>query len=103
MYYNVRTSEGDAMSQTASSNINIRVSSRIRSLIDEAARVLGQNRSEFVLDVAEARAKEVLLDRTHFELSASEHKRFVEALDQPLPRESAAALKRLLERKAPWE
>ena len=91
------------MSQTASSNINIRVSQRTRALIDKAAEVLGQNRSEFVLDVAQQRAKEVLLDRSHFELRASEHKRFVELLDRPLPRESAAALRRLLERKAPWE
>ena len=91
------------MSQTASSNINIRVSQRTRALIDKAAKALGQNRSEFVLDVAEERAKEVLLDRAHFELPASDHKRFVEALDRPLPKDSAAALKRLLERRAPWE
>lgn len=91
------------MAQAASSNINIRVSQRTRALIDKAAKVLGRNRSEFVLDVAEDRAKEVLLDRTHFELSASDHKRFVEVLDRPLPKESAAALKRLLERRAPWE
>lgn len=91
------------MSQTASSNVNIRVSQRTRALIDKAAKVLGRNRSEFVLGVAEERAREVLLDRTHFELSVSAHKRFVEALDRPLPKESAAALKRLQERKAPWE
>lgn len=91
------------MSQTASSNINIRVSQRTRALIDKAAKVLGRNRSEFVLDVAEERAKEVLLDRTHFELSAGAHKRFVDTLERPLRKESAAALKRLLDRKTPWE
>jgi uncharacterized protein (DUF1778 family) len=91
------------MSQTASSNINIRVSRRTRALIDKAAKALGRNRSEFVLDVAEERAKEVLLDRANFELPASDHKRFVEALDRPLPKASAAALKRLLKRRAPWE
>lgn len=91
------------MTQTASSNINIRVSRRTRALIDKAAKALGRNRSEFVLAVAEERAREVVLDRTHFELTASDHKRFVAALDKPLPKDSAAALKRLLARQAPWE
>jgi len=103
VYYNVRTHGETDMSQTASSNINIRVSQRTRALIDKAAKALGRNRSEFVLDVAAERAQEVLLDRTNFELTASDHKRFVAALDRPLPKESAAALKRLLERQAPWE
>ena len=40
-------------------NINIRVSRRTRALIDKAAKALGRNRSEFVLDVAEERAQEV--------------------------------------------
>lgn len=91
------------MSATADSTINIRAPKGARALIDKAARVLGRNRSEFMLEVAQERAREVLLDRTHFELSASRHKRFVDALDKPLSKGSAAALKRLLERKAPWE
>lgn len=91
------------MGTTATCNINIRVSKQTRALIDKAAEVLGRNRSEFVLDVAQERAKEVLLDRTQFELNASEHKRFTEMLDAPLPKKSADALKRLFDRKAPWE
>ena len=90
------------MGTTANSTINIRVPKSARALIDKAAKVLGRNRSEFVLEVAQERAREVLLDRTHFELSEAQHKRFADGLDRPLPRESAAALKRLLERKAPW-
>lgn len=91
------------MGETATSNINIRVPKRTRTLIDKAAKVLGRNRSEFVLDVAQERAKEVLLDRAHFELSESEYRRFVEILDKPVPKASSEALRRLLARKAPWE
>jgi len=91
------------MAATATSNINIRVPKPTRALIDKAARALGRNRSEFVLEVARERAMEVLLDRTQFDLTAGEHKRFMAILDRPLPKESAQALKRLLERKAPWE
>ncbi|HXG28266.1 MAG TPA: DUF1778 domain-containing protein [Nevskiales bacterium] len=91
------------MGATATSNINIRLPKQTRALIDKAAKALGRNRSEFVLDVARERAIEVLLDRAQFELTANEHRRFMEILDRPLPKESAAALKRLLDRKAPWE
>ena len=91
------------MSTTANSTNNIRAPKSARALIDKAARVLGRNRSEFVLEVAQERAREVLLDRTHFTLSEAQHKRFVNVLEKPLPKASAAALKRLLGRKAPWE
>ena len=91
------------MSTTADSTINIRAPKSARTLIDKAAKVLGRNRSEFVLEVAQERAREVLLDRTHFALSEDKHRRFVRALDKPLPKQAAAALKRMLARKAPWE
>jgi uncharacterized protein (DUF1778 family) len=91
------------MSARATTNINIRASESTRTLIDRAARVLGRNRSEFVLEVVQERAREVLLDQTRFELTAAQHKRFIQILDEPLPKESQAALKRLLTRKPPWE
>lgn len=50
------------MGTTATCNINIRVSKHTRALIDKAAEVLGRNRSEFVLDVVQERATQVLLD-----------------------------------------
>ncbi len=49
------------------------------------------------------RAREVLVDQTRFELSDAQHKRFMHILDEPLPKESQAALKRLLTRKPSWE
>lgn len=91
------------MSAQATTNINIRASKSTRTLIDRAAKALGRNRSEFVLEVAEERAREVLLDQTRFELSEVQHKRFIQILDEPLPKEAQAALKRLLARKPPWE
>jgi len=91
------------MSAQATTNINIRAQQSTRTLIDRAAKVLGRNRSEFVLEAAQERAREVLLDQTRFELDATRHKRFIEILDAPLSKDSQTALKRLLARKAPWE
>lgn len=91
------------MNATADTNINIRTTRATRTMIDQAARVVGRNRSEFVLEVAEERAREVLMDRTQFALDQEKHAQFLALLEEPLPSDSAQALKALLARKAPWE
>lgn len=87
----------------ANTNINIRTTPDRKQVIDQAARLLGCNRSEFVLDAAEDRAREVLMDQKSFTLSAEQHERFTQLLDQPLPDESKEALALLLSRRAPWD
>jgi len=91
------------MTGPASSNINLRTSKEARELIDQAARALGRNRSEFMLEVAQERAREVLLDRTSFTLDEQQHARFLELLEAPIPDDAQQRLERLLTRKAPWE
>jgi len=86
---------------SAAIRINLRASSATRALIDQAADAAGRNRSEFMLEAACEKAREVLLDRTHFELGAAAHARFVRALEGPMP--NADAIARLLSRRAPWE
>ncbi len=81
--------------------INVRASQAIRDLIDRAAMLLGQNRSEFILDSARRRAEDVLLDQMLFQLDEERYNAFINLLDQP-PRPTAE-LKKLLSQKAPWE
>ena len=81
--------------------INIRARQRQRDLIDEAAAVLGKNRSDFMLETACREAEAVLLDRRVFVLDEATWKRFTALLDAPprdLPR-----LRKLLSTPAPWE
>ena len=87
----------------AATNINVRTSPERRAVIDQAVEVLGCNRSEFVLEAAEARAREVLMDRTSFTLNTEQYAKFLDLIDQPLPKDSQAALARLLGKAAPWE
>lgn len=81
--------------------INIRARQRQRDLIDEAAAVLGKNRSDFMLEIACREAEAVLLDRRVFALDEASWKRFTALLDAPpcpLPQ-----LRKLLSTPAPWE
>ena len=80
--------------------IHLRALPEQRDLIDQAARLLGKNRSDFVLEAACDKAQSVLLDQVFFSLEDAKFRAFTAMLDapvQPNPR-----LDRLLAVKAPW-
>ncbi len=80
--------------------INLRALPEQRDLIDQAAQLLGKNRSDFMLEAACERAQTVLLDQVLFTLDADSFKQFTALLDAevgPNP-----GLERLLAVKAPW-
>ncbi|XAI97129.1 ICP1 protein [Dolichospermum phage Dfl-JY45] len=81
--------------------INIRTHATAKSIIDRGAEVLNTSVSSFMIEASVQRAEAVLADRTRFRLSDEKMKAFVDALDAPLP--NPAALKALLNHKAPWE
>jgi uncharacterized protein (DUF1778 family) len=81
--------------------INLRASAHIRNLIDRAAALLGQNRTEFMLDSARLRAEDVLLDQRLFFLNENEYRDFLNLLDEP-PKPTEE-LRKLLTAKPPWE
>ena len=81
--------------------INLRLSTKVRDLIDTAAAVSGTTRTEFVLESARRRAIDVMLDQRLFALAADDWAAFNRALDKPpLPN---ARLKSLMARKPPWQ
>ena len=84
-------------------SVNLRVSHSQKALIDRAARVLGRNRSEFMLDAASREAEAVLLDRRYFALTDEQFKSFTTLLDRPATATTNARLRRLLKTQAPWE
>ena len=81
--------------------LNFRVKPSVRSLIDRAAELTGKNRTDFVIEAAERRAEEVLLDRTLFTLDPDAYDRFLEMLDAP-PRPNDR-LMRTMATRAPWD
>jgi uncharacterized protein (DUF1778 family) len=86
---------------TKRDTLNLRIKPDQRSLIDQAARSLGKNRTDFILDAARRAAEEALLDRTVLTVSPEAYAEFVARLDAPVqPNER---LRRTMQTPAPWE
>lgn len=80
--------------------INLRALPEQRDLIDQAASLLGKNRSDFMLEAACERAQAVVLDQVFFGLDADKFRQFTALLDAP-PGPNLG-LERLMAVKAPW-
>ena len=83
-------------------NIHLRARAQDRMLIDQAAELLGSNRSQFMIASAIKEAKNVLLDQTTFYVDSKIFQKVLDWLDAPSTPEQAAGMKRLLASKAPW-
>ncbi len=81
--------------------LNLRIKFEERALIDRAAKSLGKNRTDFVLDAARRAAEDALADRTILTVSPKAYAEFLARLDAPLkPNER---LRRTMRTPAPWE
>ena len=80
--------------------INLRALPQQRDLIDQAAQLMGKNRSDFMLEAACDKARSVVLDQVFFSLDEDWLQQFTAMLDAP-PAPNPD-LKRLLAVKAPW-
>lgn len=81
--------------------MNFRVSTRTRDRITMAAEILGVTKTQFVIEMADKAATDVLLDRRLFELDEADFKAFTDILDNPPP--PSDQLRQLFKEKAPWE
>ena len=81
--------------------LNIRTKSNIRDLIDEAAGLLGKNRSEFMLETAIREAQDIILDRAFININAGQFTEIQKLLENPPPINEK--LQKLLNKKTAWE
>jgi len=70
--------------QSKSERIDVRASTSVKQLLQEAARAAHKNVSEFLLDAGIVAANQTLADRLRFELSPAKWEAFQIALDQPV-------------------
>jgi uncharacterized protein (DUF1778 family) len=81
--------------------LNLRVPPEVRDLIDQAARALGKNRTEFILEASCRAAEEALLDRALLRVDEAAFADFQARLDRPAA--SNERLRRTMQAAAPWE
>jgi uncharacterized protein (DUF1778 family) len=91
-----RSSPGDTKG-----SINLRIETRTRRLIDDAAAILGKTRTEFMVESARRRAIDVLLDQRLFVLDPDRYDAFMHALDHPPA--PGPKLRSLLRRVPAWQ
>lgn len=91
------------MSTTATrrATLNLRIRPEERDLIDQAARLRGKNRTDFVLEAARQAAEEALLDQTLIRLAPEAYAEFIARLD--MPPQPNERLRKTLKTPAPWE
>lgn len=82
-------------------SLNLRINPQERGLIDRAAKTLGKNRTDFMLDAARRAAEDALLDRANFTAGPKAYAEFLARLDEP-PRPNEK-LQRTMRTSAPWE
>ena len=80
--------------------INLRARPEQRDIIDQAARLLGKNRSDFMLEAACDKARSVLLDQVFFQLDAAKFRQFTKLLDAPAA--ANQGLERLMAVRPAW-
>lgn len=94
------TAPEDVIAADTKGSINLRIETRTRQLIDEAAAALGKSRTEFMVDCARRQAIDVLLDQRLFVLEDKAYDAFVDALDNPPA--PGPKLRALMARKLVW-
>ncbi len=82
--------------QSKSERIDVRASTPVKQLLQQAARAAHKNVSEFLLDAGIIAANQTLADRTRFELTADKWREFQAALDRPVSAKPKLKLKKLL-------
>lgn len=89
-------------SAAAEVNIHLRARTQDRAVIDQAAELVGSNRSQFMLASALKEAKNILLDQSTIYADAETFQKIMDWMDSPATPAETAGMKRLLQAKAPW-
>lgn len=89
-------------STIAEVNIHLRARTRDRDLIDQAAELVGANRSQFMIASALKEAKNVLLDQSTIHADARTFQKVMDWMDTAASPAETAGMNRLLQTKAPW-
>jgi uncharacterized protein (DUF1778 family) len=83
-------------------NIHLRAKAHDRMLIDQAAELVGSNRSQFMMASALKEAKNVILDQTSIYVDSATFQNVLDLLDTPATQEQIDGMDRLRAIQPPW-
>jgi uncharacterized protein (DUF1778 family) len=83
-------------------NIHLRARAQDRRLIDQAAELVGANRSQFMMASALKEAKNILLDQSTVFVDAQNFQKLMDWLDAPATPAEITGMNRILDAKMPW-
>lgn len=87
---------------TAEVNIHLRARAHDKLIIDQAAELVGANRSQFMLASALKEAKNIILDQTSIHVSNQAFQEILEWLEAPATEAQKEGIERLKNTKLPW-
>ncbi len=87
---------------TAEVNIHLRARAQDKHLIDQAAELVGANRSQFMMASALKEAKNILLDQSTLYADAKTFQKVMDWMDTPATDAETTGMQRILTSKAPW-
>ncbi len=87
---------------TSDVNIHLRARAQDRDIIDQAAELVGANRSQFMMTSALKEAKNVLLDQSTIYADAKAFQKVMDWMDATATPAETAGMKRVLQAKSPW-
>jgi uncharacterized protein (DUF1778 family) len=90
-------------SSIAEVNIHLRARSQDRTLIDQAAELVGSNRSQFMIASALKEAKNILLDQSTIYADAKTFQKVMDWMDTDATPTEVVGMKRILQAKMPWQ
>ena len=91
------------LNATADINIHLRARAEDKNLIDQAAELVGSNRSQFMMASALKEAKNVLLDQTTVFANAKQFQKILAWMDADASPAETAGMQRLLTAKTLWQ
>jgi uncharacterized protein (DUF1778 family) len=93
----------ESQATTAEVNIHLRARVRDRAIIDQAAELVGANRSQFMMTSALKEAKNILLDQSTIYADAKTFQEVMDWMDAAATPAEAVGMKRILQARSPWQ
>jgi uncharacterized protein (DUF1778 family) len=90
-------------STTAEVNIHLRARAQDRTIIDQAAELVGTNRSQFMMASTLKEAKNVLLDQSTIYADTKTFQKVMDWMDAAATPAETAGMKRILQSKSPCQ